>query len=1052
VKPEPTSTSPIQRSPSFSEFFIRRPRFAIVISALFLLAGTLAIRGISVEQFPDITPPQVQVLASYPGASADVIEETVAIPLEEQVNGVENMIYMSSTSDNNGNYLLTVSFEVGSDPDLAVINVQNRVQLAQARLPELVRRIGISVSKQSASFLTVISIVSPDKTLTPLYLSNYASIHVVDDLKRIHGVGNAAIFGPLDYAMRIWMDPDRMSSLGITTTDVINALSDQNIQASIGQVGGPPNHIDSAYQYSLHARGRLHTVEEFNQVVIKTDKNSGITRLHNIAQVELGSRSYNSYGELNGVAAANIGIYLTPGANALQVVTDVRDTMERISKEFPPDVDYKVPYDTTLFVKTTVHEVIMTLLLTFGIVVFVTYAFLGDWRATLIPTLAIPVSLVGVFAFLYALGYSVNTLTLFALILAIGLVVDDAIVVVENVSRLLKETDLTPQDAAIQSMREITGPVIATTLVLLAVFVPIAFFPGIEGELYRQFAVTISGTVFISGIVALTLSPALCALILRKETPPGKMIRFFQNFLIKIRDRYVKIVSILVNHRMLVALAVVASFVLFAIIYPRLATGFLPTEDRGVIFMHVQLPDAASLSRTETAITEIEAVLAKTPGIADVFNINGFNILNGSNASNTGLVIAVLKEWSERPKSAKDFFALLNNLRAELNAIPSANIFAFGLPAIQGLGTTSGFDFWLQDIGSHTPEELAQTTKSLMMAANQNPHLTAVFSSYNAQTPQLYVDIDIDKAKTINVNLNDIYETLQAQLGSFYVNDFNYASRVFQVIIQAQSPYRSAISELSHLYVRSTDGNMVALNTLVHVKEILGPQTISRYNLFRSAQINGEAAKGYSSGDAINAMRDVAKQTLPEGYSYAWSSMSYQEVANQAKGAFVLVISIIFAYLFLVANYESFGLPLVVLLSIGVAMLGAVIGVGLGPTDNNIYAQIGLVLLIALASKNAILIVEYAHQLNKSGKDLVTAALEAAHLRFRAVVMTAFSFIFGVLPLVFAFGAGSISRQSIGITVFAGMLAATLVGILCIPVLFCIIETWSKRKSHLKVH
>ncbi|HLF66465.1 MAG TPA: efflux RND transporter permease subunit, partial [Gammaproteobacteria bacterium] len=501
------------------------------------------------------------------------IEETVAIPLEEQVNGVEDMIYMSSTSDNNGNYLLTVTFAVGTNPDMAVINVQNKVQLAQARLPELVRRIGISVNKQSASFLTVVSIVSPDKIHTPLYLSNYASINVVDDLKRINGVGNAAIFGPLDYAMRIWLDPDRMSRLGITTSDVINALSDQNIQASIGQIGGPPTHIDSAYQYALHARGRLHTVEEFNQVIIKTDKNSGITRLHNIAQVELGSRSYSSYGELNGVAAANIGIYLTPGANALQVVTDVRKAMEHLSHSFPKDVAYRVPYDTTLFVKTTVEEVVMTLLLTFGIVVFVTYAFLGDWRATLIPTLAIPVSLVGVFALLYILGYSANTLTLFALILAIGLVVDDAIVVVENVSRLLKETDLSPQEAAILSMREITAPVIATTLVLLAVFVPIAFFPGIEGQLYRQFAVTISGTVFISGVVALTLSPALCALILRKETPPIKMIQFFQNFLIKIRDRYVSTVSKLMSHQRLVGLAIVGSFILFAIIYSRLPTG-----------------------------------------------------------------------------------------------------------------------------------------------------------------------------------------------------------------------------------------------------------------------------------------------------------------------------------------------------------------------------------------------------------------------------------------------------------------------------------------------
>lgn len=1025
---------------NISEFFIHRPRFAIVISALFLLSGFIALKFIPAEQFPDITPPQVQLAASYPGASADVIEETVAFPIEEQVNGVDNMLYMSSTSDNNGSYLLTVTFAVGTDPDINVINVQNRLQLAQSRLPELVRRIGISVTKQSPSFLTVVGIVSPNQSRSALYLSNYASIHVVDALKRIPGVGNASIFGPLDYALRIWLNPDRMTSLGITTTDVVDALEDQNVQATLGQIGGPPSQIDNAYQYTLHGRGRLKNAEEFAQIIIKTGVDNSIIRLKDIANVELGSENYSSYGELNGVASANIGVYLAPGANALDVVKGVRDVMEELKQQFPEDVAYQVPYDTTLFVKMTIEEVLMTLLLTFFIVVLVTYVFLGDWRATLIPTLAIPVSLIGVFGFLFAMGYSLNTITLFALVLAIGLVVDDAIVVVENVSRLLNETDLTPKDATIQSMKEITGPIIATTLVLLAVFVPVAFFPGIEGQLYRQFAVTISGTVLISGIVALTLSPALCAIMLRKETPPIKIIQYFQTLLNDVRTRYVNTVEYLLKRRTLVGIAVLISFVLFAFIYPKLPTGFLPNEDRGVIFIHAQLPDAASLSRTQDVIKQIEAVLAETPGIKDVFNVNGFNILNGSSASNTGLVIAVLDEWNQRPKAAKDFFALLNQLRAQLNQIPSANIFSFGLPAIQGLGTTGGFDFWLQDISGQTPEALSQATTAMLIAANQNPKLTAVFSSYNTQTPQFYVDINIDKAKILNVNLNDIYNTLQAQFGSFYINDFNYEGRVFQVIMQAQDTFRSQIDEISQLYVRSTDNKMVSLGTLVLVKEILGPQTISRYNLFRAAQINGEAAPGYSSGAAITAMSDIAQNTLPEGFSYAWSSLSYQEVKNQSSGVLVFVIAIVFAYLFLVANYESFGLPLAVLFSIGIAMLGAVVGIALGPIDNNIYAQIGLVLLIALASKNAILIVEYANQLHKNGKDLLTAAAMGAKLRFRAVVMTAFSFIFGVLPLVFATGAGAISRQSIGITVFAGMLAATLIGILCIPVLFCMIQ------------
>ncbi|MFA6038282.1 MAG: multidrug efflux RND transporter permease subunit [Legionellales bacterium] len=1030
---------------NLSEFFIHRPRFAIVISALFILAGIIALKFIPAEQFPDITPPQVQVAASYPGASAEVIESTVAMPIEEQVNGVDNMLYMSSTSDNNGNYLLTVTFAVGTDPDINTINVQNRLQLAEPRLPDLVRRIGISVTKQSAAFLTVISIVSPNQTRSPLYLSNYATINVIDALKRVHGVGNASIFGPLNYALRIWLNPERMTTLGITTTDVVSALSDQNIQASIGQIGGPPFTKDNAYQYTLQAHGRLKTPEEFEQVVIKTGAGNSITKLKDIATVELGSESYSSYGELNGVASANIGVYLSPGANALQVVKDIQRVMVDLEKQFPEDVAYKTPYDTTLFVKLTIEEVIMTLVLTFFIVVLVTYVFLGDWRATLIPTLAIPVSLIGVFALLFALGYSINTITLFALVLAIGLVVDDAIVVVENVSRLLKETDMTPKQAAIQSMKEITGPIIATTLVLLAVFVPVAFFPGIQGQLYRQFAVTISGTVFISGIVALTLSPALCAIILRKETPPIKIIKYFQNILEKVRQRYVNTVHYLLERQKIVGIGVLLSFILFAFIYPRLPSGFLPTEDTGIIFIHAQLPDAASLSRTQTVIKEIESVLANTPGIQDVFNVNGFDILNGSNAPNTGLVIAVLKDLKQRPKEAQDFFPLLNKLRGQMNQIPSANIFVFTLPAISGLGTTSGFDFWLQDISGQSPEELSKATRAMLVAANQDPQLTAVFSSFNTNTPQIFVDINVDKAKILKVDLSDIYNTLQAQFGSFYINDFNYAGRVFQVIMQAQEPYRQNIDRISQLFVRSSDGQMVSLGTLVSIKDILGPQTISRYNLFRASLINGEAAHGYSSGDAITAMSKVVKNTLPSGFSYSWSALSFQEVANQSSGAVVFIIAIIFAYLFLVANYESFGLPLAVLLSVGVAMLGATLGIAIGPIDNNIYAQIGLVLLIALASKNAILIVEYANQLHKHGKDLLTASSEAAQLRFRAVVMTAFSFIFGVLPLVFATGAGAISRQSIGITVFAGMLAATVIGILCIPVLFCMIQKTSER-------
>jgi len=1027
---------------SFSSLFVDKPRFAIVISLVIMILGTIGILNIPVSQFPDITPPQIAVSANYPGASAKVIEQVLGSPIEDAVNGVDNMIYMSSTSDNGGNYSLNISFEVGTDPDMAVVNVQNRVAIAEPKLPEEVIRNGLHVRKQSNSFLQIFSIVSDNPEHTELFLNNYAKINIIDQLSRINGVGNAAIFGEQEYSMRIWTNPDKMSSVGITSQDLINAIRRQNLQASAGQIAAPPVNGDETNQYTVQVRGRLSKPSEFERIIVKTGTAGSVIRLKDIAKVELGAKSYAQTAEIDGKSSVNMAVYLASGANALEVANSVKSKMEEISNNFPEGVSYVIPYDTTLFVNATIIEVITTLLITFSLVVLVTYVFLGDWHATIIPSMAVPVSLIGTFGIMLGLGYSVNTITLFALVLAIGIVVDDAIVVVEHVKHIMKEKQLNSKEATRIAMGEITSAIISTTLVLLAVFVPVAFLPGITGQLYKQFAVTLSAAVSLSTIVSLTLSPALCGMILKNaDGHQNFVIKIFELKLKFFRGIHLSIIKFFLKQKFIAVLILAGAAFSSYYIYNIIPTGLLPTEDRGAIFINVQLPDSASLSRTTKVIDGVEKILLSNPAIKNTFSVNGFSLMSGSNSSNGGLVVAILKDWKDRPEGdAGDFFKILNQTRGQLFAIPSASIFAFTMPSIEGLGNTNGFDFKLQDRKGTTPQELAEVMRSMIIAANQHPDLQNVFSTFSASVPQIFVDVNREKAELLGVPLNVIYQALQANLGSFYVNDFNYMGRTFQVIIQAEKQYRDNPDDIAKLHVKNNKGEMVPLSTLVTVSNILDAEIINRYNQFRSVSISGEAKAGKSSGDAIIAMQNIADEILPDGFSYEWSGLSYQETQTSSQGILVFGLALLFAYLFLVANYESFAIPLSVILSIIIAVFGAVMGMWLSGSENNIYSQIGMILLVALASKNAILIVEFSKARREEGASIFEAAVEGARLRYRAVLMTSFSFVFGILPLLFAEGAGAISRQSIGITVFYGMLSATVIGIIFVPVLFAIFE------------
>lgn len=1024
----------------FSRIFIERPRLAAVVSIVITIGGLIALLNIPVAQYPQITPPEIFVTATYPGAGAEVISQTVAAPIEKEVNGVEDMLYMSSTCSDDGTYQLTVTFAVGTNPDIDQVNLQNRVQLAIAKLPAEVVAQGITVRRRSSDIMAAVSFYSPKGTQSMLSLSNFMSNVVKDALVRLPGVSDVFIFGEKEYSIRIWMYPDRLTAMGLTADDVIAAVRRQNIQAAVGAIGRAPVGADQQIQFTIRAKGRLDNVEEFRNIIVSGNNQGGLVRLKDIARVELAAKDYSTESVLNGNPAATLAVYRATGANALETMQNIRAELERLSRSMPEDMAYEIILDTTRYVSAAIREIQWTLGLTFLLVLLVNYVFLQDWRATLVPTATIPVSLIGTFAVLLALGYNANTISLFALIMAIGLVVDDAIVVVENVFRLMAEENLSPKDAALKSMEQVTGPIIATTLVLLAIFIPVGFMPGISGQLYKQFAVTICTSVLISTLCALTLSPAMCATLLRPHRPPQRgPFAWFNGLLATARRGYVAGAGLLIRKAFLGALLVVGVLVSNVFLFQRSPTSFLPEEDQGYFFFNTQLPEGASLGRTYEVMKRITAEIRSVDGVKDVIGVSGFSLLSGR-AANVGFGIAILKPWNERPGARLHVDAIVRQVQGRLAAIGEANSFAFAPPPIIGLGTTGGFDFRLLAKEGQSPQELYGVALSLMMAANQDPVLSRVFTTYTANTPQIFLDVDRTRAESMKVPIGRVFSTLQAHLGSAYVNDFNLQDRTYQVKVQAEAAYRDDLLDILRLYVRSDAGTLVPLSSLATLSTTLGPQLIKRYNQFPSADFSGQAAPGYASGQAMDAMERLASKVLPPGYGFEWSSVSFQEKQAAGQVVWLFFLAVLFGYLFLVGQYESWNIPLAIIFYVPVAALGAMFGLAVLGMSLSIYAQIGLVLLVGLSAKNAILIVEFARDSREHGLSVSEAALAGAGIRFRPVLMTAFTFIFGVAPMVIATGAGAGSRRAIGTTVFSGMLVCTVIGIFLIPYLFYVFE------------
>ncbi len=1030
-----------------SRFFIDRPIFASVLSAFIVIAGLAALRVLPVAQYPDILPPEVDLQAFYPGANAETVAETVAAPLEQAINGVDNMLYLRSASAGNGALAMTITFAIGTDPDLAAINVSNRVQTALSQLPEEVRRQGVSVRKRSTSFLQIVALDSADPRFDAVFISNFALLNVVDELRRIPGVGDAQNFGAKDYSIRVWLRPDRLAQLGLTPADVAGAIREQNAQFAAGRIGEEPTTGESDFTFSVTTLGRLTEPEQFEKIVLRTTEAGGIVRLGDVARVELGSRDYNFTATRNGKPTVPIGIFLKPGANALEVGAAVRARMAELEQTFPAGLDWSIPYDTTVYVKVSIIEVLKTLAEAMLLVFLVVFLFLQNWRATLIPMLAVPVSLIGTFGAMLLLGFSVNTLTLFGMVLAIGIVVDDAIVVLENVERIMASENLSPRDATVKAMQQVTRPVIAIVFVLTSVFLPVAFMGGLVGEMYRQFAITIAVSVAISGFVALTLTPALCAAVLRREDVFSHgVLHRFNDWFVRVTDRYAAGVRFLMKRGALALLlfgAMLAAIVGLARAVP---ASLAPAEDQGYVMVLPILQDAASLKRTEAVNARLTEALLAHPAVAEVMTFSGLDVLTFTLRTNTGITWVNLKDWSERKGADLSAGAVAGYVFGVGSQIKDAFVLAFEPPPIEGLSMTGGFDGFVQSKSGGDYKALEAAVQSLVAAASQRPELAGVTTSYSASVPQIRIDLDREKAKLLGVNVAEVFDTLQSTFGALYVNDFNRAGRVFRVHLQSEAEFRRTADDIRDVYVRTGSGELIPLTTLVTIREVTGPEVIERYNVFPSAKVLGGPAPGYSSGQALAVMEEVAAQALPDGYTLAWTGTSFQEKATGGASRAVFLVGVLMVFLVLAAQYERWTLPIAVILAVPFAVFGALLAVFLRGLENDIYFQIGLVTLIGLASKNAILIVEFASIKVQEGMSFADAAVEGARLRFRPIVMTSLAFILGVTPLAISSGAGAASRHSIGTGVIGGMLAATFIATLFVPVFFRWIAGWGHKR------